>query len=380
MEFSASFNQVSDLFFYGTLRHQALLELVLDRPLSQLTVSQAVLPDHAVYAVAGQAFPMIVPENGREAQGLLVQGFTSEDLKRLAFYEGGFDYDLSPQSVNLADGSSAAASVFFPEPGLWTPDGPWSLQGWVDEWAEVTLLAAQEELAYYGRVDATTIARNFAPIRTRAWARLAARKRRTGDPRDTAKDVIVQSHRRAYVNYFGMEELEVQHRQHDGTMGPVLHRSGLMQGAAVVVLPYDPVRDAVLLVEQFRAPVFLIDDPEPWMWEPVAGMIDPGETPEQSAYREAQEEAQVTLDALEYAGGAYSSSGSSTEYIYLYVGLGDLTRTIDNGGLASEGEDIRTQILPYDTFMQKVDNNEFKDLPLLSLANWLARNRDRMRG
>ncbi|WP_170393773.1 NUDIX domain-containing protein [Ruegeria arenilitoris] len=371
---------MSDLFFYGTLRHLPLLECVLGHPLSQIKISQASLPDHAVYGVAGQAFPMIVPEKGSQAMGLLVQGFSPEDLKRLAFYEGGFDYDLSPHGVDVADGSRAEASVFFPEPELWTPDKPWSLQAWVDEWSEVTLLAAQEELAYYGKVGATTIARNFAPIRTRAWAKLAARKRQTGDPRDVAKDVIVQSHRRAYVNYFGVEELDVQHRQHDGTMGPVLHRSGLMQGAAVVVLPYDPVRDTVLLVEQFRAPVFLIDDPEPWMWEPVAGMIDPGETPDQAAHREVQEEAQVSLNALEYAGGAYSSSGSSTEYVYLYVGLADLTRTIDNGGVATEGEDIRTQILPYDAFLQKVDNNEFKDLPLLMMANWLARHRDRLRG
>ena len=370
---------MSDLFFYGTLRYLPLLETVLGRSASQLNIAEASLPDHAVYSVHGQAFPMIVPENGSKACGLLVRGFGQEDLNRLAYYEGGFDYDLSPQGVYLSDGSRAEASVFYPEPGLWQPGILWSLQDWIDEWAEVTLLAAHEELAFYGRVDATTISRNFAPIRTRAWAKLTARRRRTGDPRDTVKDVIVQNHRRAYLNYFGMEEIGLRHRQHDGTMGPPLHRSGLMQGAAVVVLPYDPVRDSVLLVEQFRTPVFLIEDPEPWMWEPVAGMIDPGETPEQAAHREALEEAQVKLNALEYAGGAYSSSGSSTEYIHLYVGLSDLNQTIDNGGLTSEGEDIRTQILPYETFMQRVDSNEFKDLPLLALANWLARHRDRLR-
>ena len=371
---------MSDMFFYGTLRHLPLLECVLGRPLSQLEISQAYLRDHSVYGVAGEAFPMLVPESGSQAEGLLVRGFSQEDLDRLAYYEGGFFFDFQPRELVLADGTRADASVFYPEPDLWTPEKPWSLQEWVDQWAEVTVLAAQEELAYFGRVEASTIARNFAPIRTRAWAKLAARKRRTGDPRDAAKDVIVKDHRRAYVNYFGVEELEIQYRRHDGTMGPVLNRSGLMQGGAVVVLPYDPVRDTVLLVEQFRAPVFLIDDPEPWMWEPVAGMIDPGETPEQTAHREAQEEAQITLQALEPAGQAYSSSGSSTEFVYLFVGLADLTQTIDNGGLASEGEDIRTQILSYDAFMKKVDNNEFKDLPLLSMANWLARHRDRLRG
>jgi len=371
---------VSDLFFYGTLRHQPLLELVLGRPLSQLTISQASLPNHAVYGVAGQAFPMIVQEQGSRAGGLLVQGLTSQDIERLTFYEGGFEYGLSVQTVEIADGSKAEARVFYPEPGHWTPDALWSLQDWVDQWGEVTVLAAQEELAYFGKVDARTIARSFAPIRTRAWARLAARKRHTGDPRDIQQDVIVHRHTRAYVDYLGVEEVELQHRQHDGTMGPVLSRNGLMQGSAVVVLPYDPVRDAVLLVEQFRTPLFLIDDPEPWIWEAVAGMIDPGETPEQTAYRETQEEAQVSLAQLEYAGGAYSSSGTSTEFVYLYVGLADLTQTTDNGGLSSEGEDIRTQILPYDSFIRRVDNHEFKNLPLLSLANWLARHRDRLRG
>ena len=77
---------------------------------------------------------------------------------------------------------------------------------------------------------------------------------------------------------------------------------------------------------------------------------------------------------------AFSSSGSSTEYLHLYVGLADLTKTIDNGGLGTEGEDIRTQILPYERFMDHVDSHGFKDLPLLALAHWLARHRDSLRG
>lgn len=371
---------MSDLFFYGTLRHMPLLELVLGRASSQLDISQASLSDHAVYGVQDQVFPMILREDGGVAQGLLVKGLSDEDRKRLIFYEGGFDYDLSPQSVDLPDRSKAQASVFYPEPGLWTPDQPWSLQDWADEWGELTVLAAQEVMAYYGRVDADRIARSFPSIRTRAWAKLAARKRSTGDPRDVAKDVIVHSHTHAYIDYFGMEEIALQHRQHDGSMGKTLNRSGLMQGSAVIVLPYDPVRDTVLLVEQFRTPIFLADDPEPWMWEPVAGMIDPGETPEQAALREAEEEAQIILDRLEDAGGAYTSSGSSTEYVYLYVGLADLTKTIEDGGLATEGEDIRTQILPFESFIDQVDSHGFKDLPLLALAHWLARHRDRLRG
>ncbi len=370
---------MSDLFFYGTLRYLPLLEHVLGRPLSELYITQAVLPDHAVYAVQDQLFPMILPEPGGAAQGIVVRGLDDNDLDRLAFYEGGFDYELETRAVRTPDGDVLQARLFFPTDGVWNPASPWSLTEWIDTWADVTMIAAHEVMAHYGHVETAVIARSFPAIRTRAWARLAAQQRRAPEPRSPEKDVIVHRHSHAYVNYFGMEEVDLQHRLNDGSMGPVISRSGLMQGSAVVVLPYDPARDAVLLVEQFRAPVFLIDDPEPWMWEPVAGMIDPGETPEQAAHRETMEEAHVTLNRLEYAGGAYSSSGSSTEYIHMYVGLAELTGTVDQGGLKDEGEDIRSKIIPFDRFVDMIDAHAFKDLPLLSLAHWLVRHRDRLR-
>ncbi|EEE36813.1 tellurite resistance protein [Rhodobacteraceae bacterium KLH11] len=370
---------MSTLFFYGTLRHAPLLQLVLGPGSDHLSIRDATLPDHAVYAVQDQPFPMIVAERGAQAKGLLVQGLSDDERARLAYYEGGFDYDLRAQTVTACDESRYQAQVFFPDPGLWNPKALWELDAWVRDWGEVSVLAAEEVMAHYGRVDAAAIARSFPAIRTRAWARLAARHRNIGEGRDIAQDVTLHSYKRAYVNYFGMDEVNLQHRQYNGAMGPVLHRSALMQGAAVIVLPYDPVRDTVLLVEQFRPPVFMIDDPEPWMWEPVAGMIDPGETPEQAAHREAREEAQIVLSALEYAGGAYTSSGSSTEYVHLYVGLGDLTATVEGGGLATEGEDIRSKIIPFDDFINLVDAHAFKDLPLLSLAHWLARHRARLR-
>jgi len=370
---------VADLYFYGTLRHIPLLERVLGRGLPAGAILPGCLPDYAVNAVKGQDFPMISPESGAQAEGILVCDLTDKDHARLAFYEGGFDYDLQPVNIVLSDGSYRRALVFFPSPGTWTPDGPWSLKNWVERCGAVTVLAAEEEMAYFGRIDPKDMARSVPAIQTRAWAKLFARQRATGDPRDVTRDVVVHRHHRAYVNYFGMEEIDLQHRQHDGTMGPILRRAGLMQGSAVAVLPYDPVRDTVLLIEQFRPPVFLLEDPEPWLWEAVAGMIDPGETPEQAAHREGLEEAGITFEALHYAGGAYSSSGASTGYVYFFVGSGALTQTTTSGGLDAEGEDIRSQILPFDRFIDMVDKHVFKDLQLLTLAHWLARHRDRLR-
>ncbi|MEX0275900.1 MAG: NUDIX domain-containing protein [Ruegeria sp.] len=370
---------MSDLFFYGTLRHKPLLELVMGRPIGELSVTETVLPDHAVYSVKDHFFPMIVAEPGSTAQGIIAHGLDENDLNRLAFYEGGFDYALEPRDLLTPDGQVLQAEVFFPAPGVWTPGKPWSLDEWASVWGPVTVCAADEVMAHYGRVESQVIARSFPAIRSRAWARLAAQERQKGPSQTSDADIVVHQRQRAYINYFAMEEVDLQYRRYDGSMGPTLSRNALMQGSVVVVLPYDPVRDVVLIVEQFRAPVFMIDDPEPWMWEAVAGMIDPGETPEQAAIRESREEAHIDLSALEYAGGAYSSSGSSTEFAHLYVGLAELTETTDSGGVADEGEDIRSKILPFDEFMDLVDRNAFKNLQLLTLANWLARHRERLR-
>ena len=323
---------------------------------------------------------MILETEGARAEGLLVQELSPVDLARLDYYEGSFDYNLKLLKVELEDGTEAQAQVFFPAPDAWRPGDLWSLQDWADRLGELTTLAAEEEMAYFGKVDPQVMARSVRATQTRAWSKIMAGQRRTGDPRDIAKDVIVHRHDRVYLDYFGMEEIDLQHRRHDGSMGPVLRRGSLLQGSAVGVLPYDPVRDTVLIVEQFRPPVFLNNDPEPWLWEAVAGMIDPGETPEQAAHREAMEEAGIRFDRLEYAGGAYTSSGSSTGFMYLYVGLGELTHTTITGGLDTEGEDIRSQILPFDEFIDMTDRHVFKDLQLVSLAYWLARHRDRLRG
>lgn len=333
------------------------------------------LPDHAVHWVEDQPFPMILSVPDQVAHGLLVRGLSAEDIARIEFYEGGFDYALCTRQIICEDVSSEQAEIFFPEATLWKPGAPWSLTDWVSEWGELSEYAAQEVMAFYGRRSPSEVARSFPAIRMRAAARIAAKARGTPQHRD----VIVQSYTHAYQDYFAVDEMQVRHRRNDGDLTPLLNRSALMQGQAAVVLPYDPRRDCVLLVEQFRAPVYMIGDPAPWMWEPVAGMVDPGETPEQAAYREAREEAHIELRALECAGQAYSSSGSSTEFLHLYVGLADLTETTQNGGLDSEGEDIRSAILSFDELMAQVDAHQVKDLPLLSIAHWLARHRNRLR-
>ncbi len=143
------------------------------------------------------------------------------------------------------------------------------------------------------------------------------------------------------------------------------------------MLPYDPQRDRVLLVEQFRAPVFMAGDRMPWVWEPIAGLLEPGETAAEAARREALEEADLAFRHLEPAGEMYSSTGSSTEYLHLFIGLTDLPDTAAGLGGVDAGEDIKSAVITYDELMQRVDNRLCRDMPLVTTALWLARHRDR---
>ncbi|NRB20144.1 MAG: NUDIX domain-containing protein [Rhodobacteraceae bacterium] len=370
---------MADLFFYGTLRYSRLLELVLGRSGAALNVSQAELSGHGAFAVRGQIFPAIEERSNHVAQGVLVRGLSQDDVAALNFYEGGFDYDLKDVVVQTEDGEQAAAQVYFPQLGLWQTGEVWDLQHWITDWGALTLRAAQEVMSYQGQMTAAEVAKCFPSIRIRAAAWLAAQDR-AGDPaRDLSKDVIVHTHRRAHLNFFAMDEVDLQYRRYDGSLSPVINRCAALVGRASVVLPYDPVRDEVLLIEQFRAATYIAGEQRPWMWEPVAGLIDPGESAEQAAHREAMEEAGVTLSALEPVAQVYPSSGASGEFIHIFVGISDLTMRQAGGGLASEGEDIRCKLIGFDALMAAVDAQSYLDMPLVTAALWLARHRDRLR-
>ena len=146
------------------------------------------------------------------------------------------------------------------------------------------------------------------------------------------------------------------------------------------VLPYDPVRDRVLLVEQFRMGPYGRGDPLPFVLEPVAGRVDAGESPEQTARRETREEAGLELDALEHVSSHYCSPGASTEFFHCYLGIADLPDDGRGaGGLDAEHEDIRTHVIPFARAMALMESGEINIGPLVLMLLWLERERPRLR-
>ncbi|MGY6410665.1 MAG: gamma-glutamylcyclotransferase [Alkalilacustris sp.] len=366
-------------FFYGTLCHPPLLEAILGR---LPAVQPARLPDHAVRWAQGESFPVIMPEPGAEAHGLYVPDITAEEAARLDYYEGGFGYEVHPVDV-LHDGVQAPALVYMPEPGLWRPGGPWRLEDWAATWAEVVVEAARDVMAQRGRRPSAEVLARYPMLLTRAGARLRARH----DPgparlrrRPAADDVALEALADPHAGFFAVEKARLAFRRFDGAMAGPVEREAFVMGDAVTVLPYDPARDRVLVVEQFRAGAWARGDANPWGLEPVAGRIDGAETPEQAAHRETAEEAGLSLRSLRFVARYYPSPAAVTEYLYSYVALADLPDMAPGaGGLASEVEDIRTHVLPFEALMELIAAGEVQNAPLLVTALWLSRHRDALR-
>ena len=372
---------MDNLFFYGTLRHAPLFELILgDAPAPFL--GEAVLPGHEVLWAKGQGFPFLRRARGKSARGLLARGVNAEARVRLDFYELGFGYDVQEVTV-LADGSFTAAEVYFPRPGLWQPGAPWALEDWVRDWWPLTRYAAAEAMSYFGELSGEEVARRFPMIQTRAASRVRAGLPAPAELRTDfgAEGVCSVAGRRPYANYFTLEEHDLSFRRFDGAMSEVVTRAGFVGGDAVTVLPYDPARDRVLVIEQFRFGPHLRGDPRPWVLEPIAGRIDAGESPEDCARREGREEAGLDLVALEPVAAYYPSPGAFTEFLYSFVAVADLPDAAAGvHGMDHEHEDIRTHVIGFERLMELVSTGEAGCGPLVLSALWLQQNRARLRG
>ncbi|MCC1492280.1 NUDIX domain-containing protein [Cognatishimia sp. F0-27] len=371
-----------DMFFYGTLRHVPLLELVLGRPRAEIALTEVDLPDHAVHWVAEQPFPMILERPGAVAKGVVLRDPTPEDVARLNFYEGGFCYDLRPLTVHAPDGETLSAEVYFPYDGVWEPGAPFDLANWETLWGEITVETAREVMARFETQSAGDVAAILPFIRARAWGRVMGRQ---GAPCSLRRDpgpgsVEILEEFTGYQGFFRLRALALRHRRFDGEWTDPMSREIFGAFDASLVLPYDPASDRVLLIEQLRFGPIQRADPMPWVLEPIAGLVDAGEDPAETARREAQEEARLSLYDLRFMTRAYASPGYSSEFFHFYLGLADLEQYEPGiAGLSDEHEDIRSHVLSFDAAMALVDSGEINAAPLAMMLLWLARHREQLR-
>lgn len=358
------------VFLYGTLCHAPLRDVVLgraSRPRAAWVMGEVRRAGVCASFLAGE---------GR-ADGLVLVGLDAVEAARLEFYAAVLGQRAEACHVTTEAGEATAVLY---AGGL--PEDGWSLAEWEQALGAAAVEAARDVMAGFGTVAPEALARRYMQMLVRGAARVraggtgpVALRRAQG-----AGDVEVAAVTRPYANFFAVEERDLRFRRFDGSLSDRVNRAAFVMGDAVTVLPYDRVRDRVLLVEQFRAGPFVRGDAECWSLEAIAGRIDPGETPEDAARREAEEEAGLHLGALEYVAGYYPSPGAVTEYLYSYLALADLPDGAAGVyGVEGEAEDIRGHLVGFDRLMELVASGEVNNAPLVLTVLWLQRERARLR-
>ena len=367
------------VFLYAPLSEGAFAQTVMGTcPIGQ----KAVLQDHSLSVLAPSIMPCLAHDPGASVEGSLVL-LGDVALARLDLFLHLFAAQQSAVTVQVS-GREVPALTYRLEPDA-RQDGNTPATEWTSDQAEVMRLATTEVLGLADSFPKAALRARWPMALAHAASQVRARA--ADDPALQRKDwnrsdVALVQGTMPYAWYFAIAEDDLKFRRFDGAFSEKVKRAGLVMSDAVTVLPYDPVRDVVMVIEQFRYGPWLRGARNAWLLEPVAGRVDPFESPEDCALRETLEEAQITLrkECLLPVGHVYPSPGAITEFLYQYVALTDLPDSAEGiSGLESEAEDIRSHIIPFMRLMELIQSGEVANGPLVQSAYWLALNRDKLR-
>ena len=183
-------------------------------------------------------------------------------------------------------------------------------------------------------------------------------------------DVEVLAVETGYKGFFRINRYRLRHKLFAGGWSANLTRELFERGHAAAMLPYDPVRDQIVLLEQFRVGA-LGSDNSPWLLEMVAGMIEPGESASEVIVREAEEEAGLVVGRSRFALSYLVSPGGTSERIHVYVGEVDSRKATGLHGLAEEGEDIRLHVVSREQAYRWVEEGRIDNAATVIALQWL---------
>ena len=192
------------------------------------------------------------------------------------------------------------------------------------------------------------------------------------------EDVEIRDRETVYDGYFRMDRYRLRHRLHDGAWSGEVTRELFERGHAAALLPYDPVLDAVVLIEQFRIGAYAAGW-KPWLIEVVAGIIEPGESPEDVVRREAAEETGLAVSELLPIAEYLPSPGGTSETTTLFCGRVDAARAGGVHGLADEGEDIEVCVHQGKDIEALISSGRIRNAASLIALQWFVLNRSMLR-
>ncbi len=191
------------------------------------------------------------------------------------------------------------------------------------------------------------------------------------------KHVVIDKKTTVFNGFFKIDLYKLKHKLFHGGWSEWFTREVFERGDAVVMLPYDPITDQVVLIEQFRVGAIRTEE-SPWLLEFVAGMFHQGESPVEVAIREAKEEANIDIDIaqVKHVMDFMSSPGGTSEKLYLYVALIASAQIVDGhvAGLDEEHEDIKTHVVSRELALTWLQEGKINNASTIIGLQWLALN------
>lgn len=188
--------------------------------------------------------------------------------------------------------------------------------------------------------------------------------------------VNVKKERRVLDDFFKIDRAELQHEKFDGSMTEDIIRFNFVRGEASAALLYNPHKDSIVLVKQFRYPVFTKNQKDAWTLEIVAGMIEGNDSPEETIHREILEETGYKTEKAESVCRFYSSPGGSDEIIYLfYTEVNGSDKIARGGGAVGEDENIEVAELPRRRVFELLENGAIVDAKTIIALQWFRANK-----
>ncbi|MEM6052312.1 ADP-ribose diphosphatase [Erwinia sp. P7711] len=194
----------------------------------------------------------------------------------------------------------------------------------------------------------------------------------------TQNDVEIIARESLYNGFFSLTRYCFRHRLFRGGWSGEVKREVFERGEAAVLLPYDPVRDEVVLIEQIRIPAF-DSSQTPWLLELVAGIVEPGETPEDVVRREAYEEAGIHPARVNPVLSYLASPGGTSERLHILVGEVDASVAQGNHGLEEENEDILVHVVSREQAYQWVEEGKIDNAASVIALQWLELHHKKLR-
>jgi len=143
------------------------------------------------------------------------------------------------------------------------------------------------------------------------------------------------------------------------------------RGDGAAILLYNLEQRTVILIKQFRMPVYL-NDKQGFLIEVPAGVLEQ-DNPDQTVIDETEQETGYRVSSLNRLYSTYVSPGSITERIHFYTASYTPEQRVSaGGGLDAEGEDIEVIEVGFDEAMQWISSGQIQDSKTVLLLQHAA--------